>query len=329
MSNQYYAEMIGTGHAVPPRILTNQDLEKIVDTSDEWIVTRTGIRERHIADKNTFASTLGTEAAKKAIEEADIRVDEIDLIVVATVTPDMPFPSTAAIIQKKLNVPKTAVMDISAGCTGYIYALSIAESYIKTGAFKTALVIGVELLSRVTDWSDRSTCVLFGDGSGAAVLRATTERKGVLGTYINGDGRLGDLLKMPGGGSMNPASEESIANRLHYLKMSGNEVFKFAVNMMGEASEKILEKTGIRKEEIGMLVPHQANVRIINATAKKLNLPPEKVYINIHRFGNTSSASIPIAVDEIRKNGKFENANPMILVAFGAGFTWGSAAISW
>jgi 3-oxoacyl-[acyl-carrier-protein] synthase-3 len=309
--------------------LTNFDLEKIVDTSDEWIVSRTGIRERHIADENTYASTLGTQAAKLAMERAGISVDDLDLILVATVTPDMPFPSTAAIIQKNLNAPKTAVMDISAGCTGFIYGLSIVDSYIKTGIFKTVLLLGVEVLSKITDWTDRSTCILFGDGAGAVVIRATLERKGILGTYIKGDGRLGDLLMMPGGGSQNPASKESVDGRLHYLKMSGNEVFKFAVQAMGEASTTILEQTGLKAEEIGMLVPHQANIRIIQATAKRLQIPPEKVYVNIDRYGNTSSASIPIALDEIRSNGNYKAASPLLLVAFGAGFTWGSAAITW
>ncbi len=329
MSDMNYAEIVGTGHSVPERILTNFDLEKIVDTSDEWIVTRTGIRERHIADKDTTASTLGTEAATQALEKAGMGAEDLDLILVATVTPDMPFPSTAAIIQKKINASKSAVMDISAGCTGFIYGLSIADSYIKTGIFKNILVIGVEVLTKITDWTDRSTCVLFGDGAGAVVLRATKERKGVLGTYIKGDGRLGELLMMPGGGSRNPASEETVAHRLHYLKMSGNEVFRFAVQAMGDASRAILETTGLKPEDIGMLVPHQANLRIINATAKRLGLPPEKVYINIDRYGNTSSASIPIALDEIRSNGNYKKASPLLLVAFGAGFTWGSAAISW
>ncbi|PJA27805.1 MAG: 3-oxoacyl-ACP synthase [candidate division Zixibacteria bacterium CG_4_9_14_3_um_filter_46_8] len=329
MSERYYAEIVGTGHAVPERILTNFDLEKMVDTSDEWIVSRTGIRERHIADENTYASTLGTKAAISAMEMAGIGADDLELILVATVTPDMPFPSTAAIIQKNLNAPKTAVMDISAGCTGFIYGLSIVDSYIKTGIFKTVLLLGVEVLSKITDWTDRSTCILFGDGAGAVIIRATLERKGILGTYIKGDGRLGGLLMMPGGGSQNPASKESVDGRLHYLKMSGNEVFKFAVQAMGEASTTILEQTGLKAEEIGTLVPHQANIRIIQATAKRLHIPPEKVYVNIDRYGNTSSASIPIALDEIRSNGNYKAASPLLLVAFGAGFTWGSAAITW
>jgi len=260
---------------------------------------------------------------------AGIGADDLELILVATVTPDMPFPSTAAIIQKNLNAPKTAVMDISAGCTGFIYGLSIVDSYIKTGIFKTVLLLGVEVLSKITDWTDRSTCILFGDGAGAVIIRATLERKGILGTYIKGDGRLGGLLMMPGGGSQNPASKESVDGRLHYLKMSGNEVFKFAVQAMGEASTTILEQTGLKAEEIGTLVPHQANIRIIQATAKRLHIPPEKVYVNIDRYGNTSSASIPIALDEIRSNGNYKAASPLLLVAFGAGFTWGSAAITW
>lgn len=329
MSITHYAEIIGTGHAVPEKIVTNADLEKMVDTTDEWIFSRTGIRQRHIADEDTYASTLGTEAAQIALEMANVRVDELELILVATVTPDMPFPSTAAIIQKNLNAPRTAVMDISAGCTGFIYGLSIVDSYIKNGMFKTVLLIGVEVLSKITDWTDRSTCILFGDGAGAVVIRATEERKGILGTYIKGDGRLGDLLMMPGGGSRIPATKRSIDSRLHYLKMSGNEVFKFAVQAMGEASLTILEKTGLKPEEINTLVPHQANMRIINATAKRLHLPEEKVFTNIERYGNTSSASIPIALDEIRRNSNYKSASPLLLVAFGAGFTWGSATLTW
>ncbi|MBD3170475.1 MAG: beta-ketoacyl-ACP synthase III [candidate division Zixibacteria bacterium] len=321
--------MIGTGRAVPPKILTNYDLEKIVDTTDEWIVTRTGIKERHIADENTTASTLATEAALTALNRADVKPDDLDLILVATVTPDMPFPSTAAIIQSKIGAKKAAVMDVAAGCTGFIYGLSIVDSYIKSGTFKKILLIGVEVLSKITDWQDRSTCVLFGDGAGAVVIEASKERTGIMGTYIRADGSHGDLLKMPGGGSKFPASQSSVDQRLHFLKMSGNEVFKVAVRAMNEASQTILSKTGIKADEIGMLVPHQANVRIIRATAERLKIPPEKVYINIDRYGNTSSASIPIALDEIRNNGHYEKANPLLLVAFGAGFTWGSAAITW
>jgi 3-oxoacyl-[acyl-carrier-protein] synthase-3 len=326
---ELFSEIIGTGRAVPRKILTNFDLEKIVDTTDEWIVTRTGIRERHIADADTSASTLATAAARAALEKAGVSPEELDLILVATVTPDMPFPSTSAIVQSNIGAYKAAVMDISAGCTGFIYGLSIADSYIKSGMFKTILLIGVEVLSKVTDWTDRSTCVLFGDGAGAAVVRATEQKIGVLGTYIKADGRYGNLLKMPGGGSLSPASQQTVDQRLHFLKMSGNEVFKIAVRAMNEASHHILEKVGMKPEDINTLVPHQANIRIIKATAERLKLPPEKVYINIDRYGNTSSASIPIALDEISRNGKHETASPLLLVAFGAGFTWGSAAITW
>ncbi|MCP4631890.1 MAG: ketoacyl-ACP synthase III [candidate division Zixibacteria bacterium] len=329
MSEIYYSEVIGTGHSVPPRILTNQDLEKIVDTTDEWILSRTGIKERHIADENTSASTLASEASRIALRRAGILPDEIDLVLVATVTPDMPFPSTSAIVQSNIGAINAAVMDVSAGCTGFIYGLSMADSYIKSGMFKTILVVGVEILSKVTDWTDRSTCILFGDGAGAVVLRATTEKIGILGTFIKADGRHGNLLMMPGGGSVNPASQKSVDLRLHFLKMSGNEVFKVAVRSMNEATQKILDKTGLKAEDINMLIPHQANLRIIKATADRLKIPKEKVYVNIQRYGNTSSASIPIALDEIRSNGNYKSSSPLLLVAFGAGFTWGSAAITW
>lgn len=323
-----YPEIVGTGSAVPEKVLTNADLEKMVDTSDQWIVERTGIKERRIADEKTTASTLATQAAWKALNAAGIKPEQIDVILVATVTGDMPFPSAACLVQKNIGAVRASALDLGAGCTGFIYGLKVAEAMIKSEQAKIILLIGVEILTKITDWTDRNTCVLFGDGAGAVLLRATKEKKGILGTYLAADGRLGDMLMMPGGGSLHPASHESVDKRLHYLKMEGNGVFKVAVEMMGDASLKILEQTKINPNEIDILVPHQANLRIITATAKRLNVPMEKVYVNIDRYGNTSSASIPIGVDEIRNGDKYKPGMKLLLVAFGAGFTWGSAVVT-
>ncbi len=323
-----YPEIIGTGSAVPEKVLTNFDLEKMVDTSDQWIVERTGIKERRIADDNTTASTLATRAAWKALQAAGIKPEQIDLILVATVTGDMPFPSAACIVQKNLGALQAPALDLGAGCTGFIYGLKMAEALIKSEQAKIVLLIGVEILTKITDWTDRNTCVLFGDGAGAVLLKGTPEKKGILGTFLAADGRLGEMLMMPGGGSLFPTSHESVDKRLHYLKMEGNGVFKIAVGMMQEASLKILEQTKIQPSEIDMLVPHQANLRIITATAKRLNMPMEKVYVNIDKYGNTSSASIPIGIDEIRNSENYKPGMKLLLVAFGAGFTWGSAVVS-
>ncbi len=323
-----YAEIIGTGSAVPEKVLTNFDLEKMVDTSDQWIVERTGIKERRIADEKTTASTLATKAAWKALNSAGIKPEELDVILVATVTGDMPFPSAACIVQKNLGALQAPALDLGAGCTGFIYGLKMAEALIKSEQAKIVLLIGVEILTKITDWTDRNTCVLFGDGAGAVLLKGTPEKKGILGTFLAADGRLGEMLMMPGGGSLFPASHESVDKRLHFLKMEGNGVFKIAVGMMQEASLKILEQTKIQPSEIDILVPHQANLRIITATAKRLNMPMEKVYVNIDKFGNTSSASIPIGIDEIRNSGNYKPGMKLLLVAFGAGFTWGSAVVS-
>jgi len=323
-----YPEIVGTGSAVPEKILTNSDLEKMVETSDEWIVERTGIKERRIADEKTTASTLATQASLKALAAAGIKPEQIDAILVATVTGDMPFPSAACMVQKNIGALRASALDLGAGCTGFIYGLNVAEALIKSEQAKIVLLVGVEILTKITDWTDRNTCVLFGDGAGAVVIKASSEKKGILGTYLAADGRLGDMLMMPGGGSLHPASHESVDKRLHYLKMEGNGVFKIAVEMMGDASLKILEQTKINPAEIDILVPHQANLRIISATAKRLKLSMEKVYINIDKYGNTSSASIPIGLDEIRNGDKYKPGMKLLLVAFGAGFTWGSAVVT-
>ena len=321
------AEILGTGRAVPERILTNQDLERMVETSDEWITERTGIKERRIGDENTTASSLATEAAKKAMEMAGVKAGDLDLILVATVTPDMPFPSASCVVQKNLQAWKAAAMDLAAGCTGFIYGLSVADGFIKSGQARTILLVGVEILTKITDWTDRATCVLFGDGAGAVILQASNNGNGLLGTYLGADGRYGELLFMPGGGSLQPASQQSLDQRLHFLKMEGNAVFKIAVQTMGDSCLKILDRVQMKPEQIDLLIPHQANLRIIQATAKRLKLPMSKVYVNIDRYGNTSSASIPMALDEVRRSEMYRPGMNVLLVAFGAGLTWGSAIV--
>jgi len=327
MSKKISAQIIGTGSAAPRKILTNLDLEKMVDTSDEWITERTGIKERRIADDGTAASDLSLEACQKAMEEAKITADNIDLILVGTVTPDFPLPSTACILQDRLGAKNAAVLDIVAACSGFIYGLSIAQAFIAFEQYRTILVIGVEVLSKITDWTDRDTCVLFGDGAGAAVVQATDSDKGIVSTYLSGDGSLASLLHIPVGGSKTPLTPENIHQRYHFIQMKGSEVFKSAVRSMGNAAQKVIDMGGISSEDVDLLIPHQANIRIIEATAKRIKLPMDKVYVNIHRYGNTSAASIPIALDEARKNGKIKDGSKVVLVAFGAGFTWGSALI--
>lgn len=330
MSNQYDAVITGTGSSTPERVLTNAELEKMVDTTDEWITARTGIKERRIADKETAASDLCLEATKKAMAEAKIKPEELDLILIGTVTPDYLLPSTACILQDRLGAKNAAVMDIVAACSGFLYGLSVAQAFINSGKYKTILVIGVEVLSKITNWNDRNTCVLFGDGAGAAIVQRTQENnKGILATYLCGDGSLANLLHIPVGGTRTPLTKENIDKGDQYIKMEGSEVFKSAVRSMGDAALKALKEANISSEQIDLLIPHQANIRIIEATAKRLKLPMEKVFVNIDKYGNTSSASIPIALDEARKSGRIQPGDITLLVAFGAGFTWGSAVIRW
>ena len=319
--------VVGLGASVPSKVLTNKDLEKIVDTTDEWIVTRTGMKVRHIVEEGQTTSDLSTEAAQKALDDAGLTPEDIDVIIVATITGDVGFPSTACFVQKKLGANSAAAMDVAAACSGFIYGLELGDSLIAAGKAETVLVIGAETLSRITDYTDRATCVLFGDGAGAAVLRPSVDNRGILGTYIKSDGRLHDLLHMPGLGTKHPPSIETIDQRLHYIKMAGREVFKHAVVAMGDAAEYIVKKTGLKSEDIDLLVPHQANLRIIDATAKRVKIPSERVYINIENYGNTSAASIPLALAEAKSRGKITDGSVVVLVAFGAGFTWGSAAI--
>lgn len=323
------AGIIGTGSCLPDRIMTNHDLEKVVDTSDEWIKTRTGISERRIADENTATSDLSTTAALRALENANLKPEDIDLIIVATVTPDMAFPSTACIVQKNIGAVNAAAFDMEAACSGFLYGLATADCFVRAGLYRNVLVIGAETLSKIADFTDRNTCVIFGDGAGAAVVSEVPEQYGIISTYLGADGRGGDLLKQPAGGSRMPATVETVQERLHYIKMDGSEVFKFAVKIMGEAAEKALEKCGMKKEDIDYLIPHQANIRIIESAVKRLKISNDKVYVNIDRYGNMSSASVAIALDEVNRNGRLKDGDKVVLVAFGGGLTWGSVVLKW
>jgi len=328
VSNRIYAKIAGTGSCLPEKVLTNFDLEKMVDTSDQWIVTRTGIRERRIIDADQSASDLGSKAAENAIEMAGIDPEDIDLIIVSTVTPDMIFPSTACIIQKKIGAKNAAAFDIEAACTGFIYAMAIGSQFIETGFYKNVLIVSVDILSKITDWEDRNTCVLFGDGAGAALLTASSE-PGILTSYIKSDGNGDKYLFVPAGGSRMPASQETISNRLHYTNMEGTEVFKFAVRALPAAVNSALEKCSMTVEDIDWLIPHQANVRIIESAAKKLGISMEKTIMTIEKYGNTSSSSIPIAIDEHVRANKIKKGDVLALVGFGGGLTWGASIIKW
>jgi 3-oxoacyl-[acyl-carrier-protein] synthase-3 len=323
------ARIIGTGSHTPQKVLTNRDLASLVDTDDEWILTRTGIKERHIASNGESSSTFAYQACLNALEMAEVTPDQIDMIIVGTITPDMSTPSVACIIQDKLKASKAAAFDISAGCTGFIYSLSIADSFIRTGTCEKILVVGVETLSKITDYKDRTTCILFGDGAGAVVLSREKGDRGVLSTHLYSDGACGNLLYMPGGGSASPASLETVNNRDHYLKMDGNKVYKIAVKSLEDAALAALSHNRLTEDALDLLIPHQANSRIIQAISKRLNLPPEKVFTNIDKYGNTSAASVPIALDEANRQKRIKEDNIILLDAFGAGFTWGSALLRW
>lgn len=321
--------IIGTGKYVPERVLTNADMEKMVDTNDEWIVSRTGIKERRIAAEHEATSDLAFYAAEKALQAAGISAEELDLIVVATVTPDMSFPSTACLVQKRLGATKAAAFDLSAACSGFVYGLANASNFIAMGTYKYALVIGAECLSRITDYTDRNTCILFGDGAGAAVLGPVPEGRGFQSFVLGADGNGGDLLKIEAGGSRMPASAETVENKRHYLYMNGREVFKFAVRIMGNAAEEALEKAGKKKEDISLMVPHQANTRIIHAALERLNLSEDKCVINLPYYANTSAASIPLALAEAAEQGRIQEGDTILLVGFGGGLTWGASVIVW
>ena len=320
--------IIGVGEYLPEKILTNADLEKMVDTSDEWITTRTGIKERHLAAAGQSASDLAVKAAEQALKNARLKPEDLELIVVATITGDMPFPSVAAILQNKLAAPKAACFDISAACAGFVYGISVAQQFIAASTYKNALVVGVEVLSSVTDWQDRNTCVLFGDGAGAVVL-SEVKKGGIISTYLGCDGSRVGILNMPAGGSRLPASTETVRNRQHYLKMQGNELFKIAVNTMTKAAEIVLKQAGMTFADVDLIIPHQANARIIFAVAKKLGIPEERVYLNIERCGNMSSASTVTALCEAVQEGKVKKGDIILLDAFGAGLVWGACIIEW
>jgi 3-oxoacyl-[acyl-carrier-protein] synthase III len=321
------AGIIGMGHAYPEGILTNADLEKIVETSDEWITTRTGIKQRHKAAENEYTSQFGTAAAKMALERAGLKPEDIDIIVCATTTPDQIMPSTGALIQAQLGAVNAAGMDVFAACSGFIYGITMVESMIRTGQIRYALVIGAEILTKYVDYTDRGTCVIFGDGAGAAVLGPVPEGKGILATKIKSDGRYEEQLYCPGGGTKLGTSHDTINNRDHFFKMKGNELFKVAVRSMADISKEMLDKTGYTVEDVDLVIPHQANQRITDAVASRLGVPEEKVYSNIAFHGNTSSASIPIAMDECIESGKIKEGSLVLLTAFGGGVTWGGTVI--
>lgn len=325
------SRITGTGSSLPEKVLTNLDLERMVETSDEWITTRTGIKQRRIAADGQYTSTFAVEASRRALEMAGIKAEELDLIILGTVTPDFPFPATSCIVQHELGAVNAASFDLSAACSGFIYGLSIADKYIRTGEAKKVLVIGAEVLSRVVDWTDRNTCILFGDGSGAAVVEAVEGDTGLLSSHIFSNGSYWNTLYQPGCGNRNPATNQhTIDDRLFYIKMDGNDVFKHAVRAMGEASCAALSANGMSPEDVTLLIPHQANRRIIDATAKRLGITQEeRVFINLHNYGNTSSASIPICLDEANRSGRLKSGDIVLLAAFGGGFTYGSALMRW
>ncbi len=327
--NRRRIKITGTGFYVPAKVLTNQDLEKMVDTTDEWITTRTGIKERRIVSEDQATSDLSIEAARIALENAGLKVKDIDLIIVATSTPDTLFPSTGCWVQKGLGAGPIPAFDISAACTGWLYGMIVAEALILNGTHKRILLLGSEVLTKITNMKDRNTCVLFGDASAAVVLEESDDESGMLSSYWRADGNLGNLLSLPAGGTRIPATAESVAQDLHYLQMKGNEVFKHAVKRMGEAAMEAIKSAGLTTEDVDYLIPHQANIRIIDATGRRIKIPSEKVYVNIHKYGNVSAASIPIALHELWVEKKLKKGDIVVMVAFGAGFTWGAAAYRW
>jgi len=321
-------KIIGTGFYVPKKVLTNEDLEKMVDTNHEWIITRTGIAERRIAEDNETTADVAVKAALKALKDANIKPEEIDLIIVATNSQDMIFPATACLVQKKIKAVNAATFDLQAGCTGAVYGLITAWQYIATGFYDNALVIGAETLSKFVDWTDRNTCILFGDGAGAAVLKADRE-EGILSGCLKGDGSNDDLIIIPAGLSRYPASHETVEKRMHYVKMKGNEVFKIAVKLMKRTTIKTLGKCNLSVEDVDCFIPHQANIRIIHALTRVLKINKDKVFVNLDKYGNTSAASVMIALDEAVKEGKIKNSDIVVLTAFGAGLTYGTIVLKW
>lgn len=323
------SRITGTGSYAPERVLTNADLERMVDTSDEWITERSGIKERRIANENQAVSDLAYEASRKAIKNAGLKAADIELIIVATATGDMPVPSTACLLQAKLKASRAAAFDINAACSGFTYGLSVADAYIQSRKYKRVLVVGAEILSKFTDWNDRSTCVLFGDGAGAAVLEATEENRGIISTKLHSDGTLWELLHIPGGGSRHKASGDTVKKGLHYIHMRGNETFKLAVRTLENLVLETLRENKLKPSQISLLIPHQANLRIIQATATRLKIPMDRVLVNLDRYGNTSAASIPIALDEAVRSGRVQDNDYLLFEAFGGGITWASVLMKW
>lgn len=319
----------GVGSYVPEKVLTNHDLEKLVETSDEWITSRTGIKERRIAAEQEFTSDLAAKAAARAIKMAGITAQQIDLIIVATITPDMPFPSTACLVQQKIGAGRCAAFDLEAACSGFIYGLEIGQQFIMSRTYDTVLVIGAEKLSSIVDWNDRNTCVLFGDGAGAVIMQNRAHSHGLLTAVMGADGSKADLLSMPGGGSRCPATQDSVAARRHYLRMDGKETFKNAVQAMLTAAQEALRRCEVDISRIKCVIPHQANRRIIDAVGERLGVAPEQLFVNLDRYGNTSAASVAIALDEAVSSGRVARGDLILLVVFGAGLTWGAAVIEW
>jgi len=315
----------GSGSYVPETVLSNEALEKKIETSDQWILERTGIRERRIASKDEATSDLAVRAARKALDSAGLSPEAVDLIIVATSMPDMFFPSTACIVQDKLGARRAAAFDLSAACSGFLYGLSVGEQYVRSGTYQNVLVIGAEVMSRLTDWEDRRTCVLFGDGAGAVVLSPSPSERGILSVHLHSDGALSDLICVPGGGSAIPPSEKVLLEKLNTIKMKGSETFKIAVRNLEEAAHEALRVNGTSISEIDWLVPHQANIRILNAVAERLDFPKEKMVVNLDKYGNTSAASVPLAFDEAVKDGRIQAGDTILFLAFGGGLTWGSA----
>ncbi|MBI3948241.1 MAG: ketoacyl-ACP synthase III [Armatimonadetes bacterium] len=321
--------IIGLGSCVPERVLTNADLERMVDTTDEWIRTRTGIRERRIAADHEATSDLAAAAAQRALADAGLAATDVDLILVATLTPDMAFPATANLVQHHIGARAVPGFDLSAGCSGFVYGLTVGAQLVGTGLYQRVLVIGADVLSRITDWTDRSTCVLFGDGAGAAVLGSVPAGSGFLAFALGGDGAGAELLNLPAGGSRRPATADTVGHHLHFIRMQGNEVFKFGVRAMVDATIEALGKCGLTPRDIDLLVPHQANIRIMDAAARRLEIPLDRVFANVDRFGNTSAASVPIAFDQARREGRVKEGAIIVFVGFGAGLTWGATVLRW
>lgn len=323
------AVISGTGMSVPARVVTNRDLEAIVDTSDEWIVTRTGIRERRIAAEGELVSDHAAEASRRALEAGGVDPADVDLIVLATVTPDMPIPASACVVQQKLGCKNAFAFDLQAGCSGFLYAQSVAKQFILTGRTRHALVIGGELLSKYLDWSDRTTCVIFADGAGAALMSAGTAPRGILSTALHADGSMADFITMPGGGCLHPPTPDTVRDKLHFIKMRGNETFKIAVRSLDEVSREALAQAGLAPGDVDWFIPHQANRRIIDAVGERLGIGAERCFVNIDRFGNTSAASIPIALDEAVRTGQVRPGQILLMAAFGAGLTWAASVVRW